>query len=146
METHGLESAIPQGFSDTRLPQNNDDTVWDTSDSSTLQPAPQTGFTDMTFALVQYEAGATMRAVLEHSVPIAGREQAYTEFHARLSRKVWVQVESKYLQQLDENDLRQALTLDIGKLIFQRIQITQLRPLVRNGVSNHHMRQDIEHK
>ncbi len=120
MENHGIESAISGSLADARLPQNNDDANWDTSDSSTVQPAPQAGFTDVTYALVQYEIAAMIRAVLNHSVPITGRELEYAQFHSELRRRVWEDIESKYLVAMDETDIRQSLTLDIARLTFQR--------------------------
>lgn len=146
METHGLESAIPAGFSDVRLPQNSDDKVWDTSDSSTVQPKVQSGFTDLTFALMQYESAALLRIVLTHSVPMTGEERAYSEFHSRLRQETWNQLERTYLTGLDPLNLRQSLTLDIAKLTFKRIHLTQLRPLMRSSISNPTTLKELEHK
>ena len=131
MENHGLETAISSGFSDTMLPQNSDDSAWDTSDSSTVQPAAKQGFTDMTFALMQYEAAAAMHIVLHNSVPMAGEEVDYTSFHSQLRQETWSEIERVYLKHLDTADLRQSLTLEIAQLSFKRMHLTQLRPLTR---------------
>ena len=132
MENHGLETAISAGFSDTWLPQNSDDSVWDTSDSSTVQPSAKAGFTDMTFALMQYETAAAMRIVLHNSVPMAGEEINYTNFHSQLRQRIWSEIQHRYLVHLDPADLRQSLTLEIARLSFKRMHLTQLRPLVKS--------------
>ncbi len=130
MENHGLDSAVCSGFSDVRLPQNSNDSAWDVSDSSTLRPSADNG--DMTLALVQYEAAALLRHVLEHSAPYSGQDQQYTEYHNDLRPKTWDAMQEKYLRRLNLNDLQQSLSYDIANLMFQRIHLTQLRPLARS--------------
>lgn len=145
MENHGLETAIPSGFSDTRLPQNVDDSAWDTTDSSTVQPPAKNGFTDMTFTLMQYEAAAAMRVVLNNSVPLAGEDSEYTSFHTRLRLDTWREIERTYINYLDVTDLRQNLTLEIARLSFERMHLTQLRPMVR-GVTESGAAKELERK
>jgi hypothetical protein len=144
IENQGLESVLPSGFADVRLPQNNDDADWDISDASTVRPTPKEGFTDMSFALMQYETGAILRVVFEHSVP---RSEEYVTFHAQLLDRTREEIEKRYLVKLDENDIRQSLTLDIANLTFQRIQINQLRPFERSGICNNTtFRKELEHR
>ena len=136
MENHGLESAIPDGFADTQLPQNLDDRVWDVSDASTVEPIPQQTFTDMTFALIEYESAALIRTVLKSNLPVTGEEEAYSTFHIRLREGTWSRMERKYLSVIDETNARQRLVLEIARLTFKRIQLTQLRPLTRSSTAN----------
>lgn len=131
MENHGLESAIPDGFSDTLLPLNTNDTDWDTSDSSTLGPSSKTGFTDLTFALVQYETTALMRTVLKYNVGITANEKVYLDFHTQLRRETWDHIQATHLTHLDSSDPHQALVQDWATLTFERIRITQLRPVLK---------------
>ena len=146
MENHGLESAIPDGFSDCKLPQNSNDSAWDVSDSSTLQPRAQSDFTDMTFALLQFEVAALMRVALRHSVPVIGNEKVYCEFHAQLRRENWNHVEQTYLRKLNDSDPRQTLVMDSAKLTFERVYITQVQPAMRSRSRNQVMRTELESK
>jgi hypothetical protein len=131
MENHGLESVVDSSSADVQLPQNSNDAVWDVSDSSTVRPLASSGFSDMTLALVQYEAAAFLRHVLVHSAPYNGQEQEYADFHDQLRQITWDALYEKHLAGLDRTVLQQCLIHDIADLTFQRTHLTQLRPLVR---------------
>ena len=146
MENHGLESAIPTDFSDARLPENLDDSAWNTSESSTTQPKAYGGFTDMTLALIQYESSALIRVVLTHSLPLTGHEKGYCVFHSQMRQKTWQKLEQRYLKGLDLQDLRQSLAMDIANLTFKRMHLTQLRPLIRTKVPDQATSKELEFK
>ena len=98
----------------------------------------------MTFALVQLEAAALMRVVLRHSVPSTGNERAYLDFHSQLRREAWSHVEQTYLKHLDRSNPKQNLALDIAKLTFERIRLTQVQPVMRNRSQNQAMSTELE--
>ncbi len=121
----GMQSAISPSFADTLLPQNNDDTVWDVTDESSSCPSPESGCTDMSLALVQFEAAALLRTVYKHSGCYSGSDLDAIEFNNPLRRRTWDAIQRTYLANLDASDPEQALTLDFAAFTFERVRFTQ---------------------
>lgn len=73
-EDQGAEATIPQQISDTKLPINiNDEDIWPNMEG---QPIEHEGCTEMTFDLVRYEIGKTVRFLIgEGRNPVAEDEK-----------------------------------------------------------------------
>ncbi|KIW91904.1 uncharacterized protein Z519_07874 [Cladophialophora bantiana CBS 173.52] len=67
VENHGLQPMIQPVHNDTSLPQNQDDSDWDTTEFASTRPREQNRFTGMTLALVHYEVGALAMFILNNT-------------------------------------------------------------------------------
>lgn len=135
METHGLEPAIAEGFSDTSLPLNANDSDWDVSPSSNLQPRKTEGYTTMTFALVQYEMAALMRIILKCKTGSTDGQESDIPVRAKLLQESWASIERSYLTALLTTDSHQSLVIETAKLTFERMRLTQMQLFAHQGGS-----------
>jgi hypothetical protein len=125
IENLGVEPLVNASSSaGTVLPQNSNDTAWDTSPFSASRPNPETQFTDMTTALMLYEIASFSRIVLRHSVPSLDVEK-FRAFHSRLIQQASDRIEITYLRHLDDSVLKQKLARDVAQLYLRRIALTQ---------------------
>lgn len=128
IENLGTETLIVPGLSDAMLPLNTDDASWDTSPFASSPPKAQTGFTDMTIALIQYEVAALFKSVLKHGAPKNGSgDESFLEFHTQLFQQSREKLEITYLKHLDKNDVKQRLARHIAELGLSQISLTQRR-------------------
>jgi hypothetical protein len=129
-ENCGVESMISLGYQDdVPPPQNSDDASWDTSEFSMVRPEADTGFTDMSTALVQYEIAATAKAILNH-IPMTDATtdiNRYLSFHSQLLENARKKINTQYLTHLDLNEPRQRLISDLVTLALDRLRLAQLQ-------------------
>ncbi|RFU78375.1 hypothetical protein TARUN_3897 [Trichoderma arundinaceum] len=128
IENLGTETLIVPGLSDAVLPLNVDDASWDISPFASSIPEPQTGFTNMTIALIQYEVAALAKTVLKHGASKKGTgDTSFCDFHAQLFQQSKEKLETTYLKHLDRSDIKQRLALHIAELRLSQIKLTQKR-------------------
>lgn len=134
MEQLGFESAVPVGFSDTKLPLNANDAAWDVSEYANQQPPAQNGFTDNSFALVQYETAALIRVGLDQPVSFGGSGMGrFPANRLQLHDSFWNYMEDFYLAHLDAAHAQQRLILEVARLTKKRITLANARVSIING-------------
>ncbi|EXJ81066.1 hypothetical protein A1O3_07354 [Capronia epimyces CBS 606.96] len=132
VENHGLQPTIHSDQSDTGLPQNSNDSAWDTSEFASVRPEAQTGFTEMTPALIQYEIGSLITFVLSHPYTSSGTTAVrdHLDLQSEVVRQTRQRLEIAYLRTLNPDDLLQRLTRDLHEHAFRRIRLMQLAPIL----------------
>ncbi|KAK5174444.1 uncharacterized protein LTR77_001524 [Saxophila tyrrhenica] len=133
----GYGSTIPPGSADTQLPVNADDGSWDFP-----TPLAEPGFTQMTLALVQYEAAALLRAVYRFNVPYSKKDHKYAEFHNQFREHTWAAIQQAYFQELVDENTGESQSADISLMtmladaMIQRIRYTQFIHLAARNPCN----------
>lgn len=130
VENHGLQPMIQAYDADTSLPQNSDDSAWDTSEFAASRPETQASFTDMTVALIHYEIGALTTFVLDHPYTAPTSVRTYLDLQSEVLRQARDRLDIVYLRNLDESDVLQRLTRDLCELAFKRLRLMQLQPIL----------------
>lgn len=134
MEQHGFESAVSQGLWDTKLPLNADDAAWNVSEFASREPPAQNGFTDNSFALVQYEIAALIRLGLDPGVSSDVFGTGLSPAHdSGLQEAFWDFMEDTYLARLDGSQAQQRLVSDVAGLTKKRIALMNARISIADG-------------
>lgn len=131
VENHGVQPLIQRGEADTSLPDNLDDSRWDTCEFSTLRPEPSYAFSDMTIALVHYELASLTAFILSHPYNPSTTISGYMDLQNEVLRQASHRIEILYLRNLDvENNIMHRLTRDLFDMAMRRLRLMQLQPLV----------------
>ncbi|KEF55103.1 uncharacterized protein A1O9_08756 [Exophiala aquamarina CBS 119918] len=130
VENHGLPPLVSLEHVNTALPQNSNDSAWDTSKFASSRPAVVTTFTDMTISLLQSEIGSLTTFTLKHPYTSSMDVRAYLDFQTEILGKARQRLESTYLKCLDRNQVVHRLARDLADLAFTRIRLIQLQPVL----------------
>ena len=117
-EEQGSEPMIAERFFDTKLPSNiNDTDIWP---SMTEPPVEREGATEMTFDLVRYEIGGTVRilsALSKCPKESKASEQDQLEAKDAALERLRLKLEDKYLKYCDNRDPLQWVAANVSRLV-----------------------------
>lgn len=124
-EEQGSEPMIAERFFDTKLPSNiNDTDIWP---GMTEMPIEREGATEMTFDLVRYEIGGTVRilsALSKCPKESKASEQDQLESKDAALERLRLKLEDKYLKYCDNRDPLQWVAANVSRLVYISVLIT----------------------
>ena len=131
LESYGIEPDTYFFQSDTALPQNNSDSSWDPCEYAPRAPAPKSGFTEMTFAIVQSELSTILQSLLNDEQPLFADVKSYVDYHGPRLQHEEDRIQDKYLQSLDMYDPIQRITSQNKALNFHKFFVIVHQPLLK---------------
>ncbi|MCJ1309431.1 hypothetical protein MMC25_003090 [Agyrium rufum] len=135
-EDQGTDPSIMEASFDTKLPLNlNDSDIWPEMEEP---PTERTGFTDMSFVLVRYEIGYTIRRIAYKAPGAVLKEQEEfitLEDQERKIEELRRYLENKYLQHCDLSVPLQWVSYNVAQLILSKMYMMLMHPLNRNSSS-----------
>lgn len=129
-EDHGSDYSIIEASYDTKLPLNiNDDAI---SPETKETPEEKQGCTEMTFSLIRFEVGVTMRRLVH--VPPRGLCKEPPKAHTLEEKEKLIEIchrriEERYLQYCDMSQPIYWVTATVGRLIMAKMWLMVHHPL-----------------
>lgn len=132
-EDHGSDYSIIEASYDTKLPLNINDE--DISPDTKETPEEKQGCTEMTFSLIRFEVGVTMRRLVH--VPASGpcnerASERTLEEKEKLIEMCHQRIEERYLRYCDMSVPIFWVTATVGRLIMAKMWLTVHHPLQQN--------------
>ena len=133
---------VVASFFDTKMPLNvNDVDLWP---EMTETPKEHVKCTEMTFDLVRYEIGGTIRALAQNQTAKKLPDDAYQTLEAKeaLLERLRLRLEDKYLRHCDMSVPLQWVAANVSRLVSCRYQrryislLTKCRSWLKSGLSS----------
>ena len=144
LESQGAEPETFELESDTSLPQNSDDASWDPCEYSPKAPQAESGFTEMTFTLVQSELTSLLQLLLNDARSLPKDAKTYVELRDNQLQQAKERIQIKYLNNVDMKDPIQRMTFAFTDLTFCKIWLMIHQPLLKLPYKKGEVSQDLK--